>query len=179
MNNDDGIIVNGKKRRQRVDVFAIGPNNTLLAFSRGLDSYLEFPGGGIDAGEDIVTAGERELAEEAGWPATECKEVKVERLVYTAEAGSWLREIGFDEEEQYSMSCKVSSFKPDKRYATEEDELHFTLMPIDRILMELNNTVDTNKNIRSIKVAKHRIEVINKLFNIQKPYIIPTWKNWK
>lgn len=43
--------VHGKRRRHRVEVFAFGPNNTILANLDSKVNFPELPGGGIDGRE--------------------------------------------------------------------------------------------------------------------------------
>ena len=159
------IYVNDKKRRSRVEVFALGPNRTILAACKG-DGILPFmPGGGIDDNETVERAGARELEEETGWLAENHKEfVLPGNWVFSGPTDPWFDENHWDEEEHYSIFCNAVRFQPTARYGSEGDSDVFTLVPMRQVVNETKSALPS-LNPRLRFMAEFRLTVLEKLLN--------------
>lgn len=165
MNSEEVKIINGKKRRNRVEVFAIS-DSKILAYSKGINSYLELPGGAVNEGETIIEAGLRELAEEAGWPATNAKIINIPgEHVFIENENSWLKQHGVDEEVNSAISCNVTEFRPTQLYGSEDDSYKYTLLSIDQVISETINTFQNSTDKRGKYIAKYRLNVLQILLN--------------
>lgn len=181
MNNEEVILINGKRRRNRVEVFAFC-DNKLLAYSHGVNSYLELPGGGVNEGESIVDAGLRELAEEAGWPATDAKILSISGdSLFVENENSWLKQHGIDEEINSAITCNVKEFRPTEVYGSENDSYQYTLLPVDQVINETINTFQTTTDKRGKFIAKFRLNVLQHLLKVKINYTlehIPNYYKW-
>lgn len=134
--------VDGKKRRCRVEVFALGPNGTVLMASKERHTLPFMPGGGIDEGESIVEAGARELEEESGWLAQNHKEFSlVGNWVFQGEADAWFKEGGWEEEHSSAITCDAIRFEPNEKYGSEGDSDVFTLRPLEQLFQETQDAI--------------------------------------
>ena len=77
--NEKTVYIGDKKQRYRVEVIAMGPDNTILAASinNNTNGYIELPGGGVDVNESILRSAVREVQEEAGWTISNVRSLPV------------------------------------------------------------------------------------------------------
>lgn len=182
MAEENKLIIDDRTRRQRVEVFALGPNGTMLAFSHGINSYMELPGGGVNVGESIIEAGMRELAEESGWVATDPKILNVPgNWIFVEDENSWLKQNGYDEEESLSIVCHVDDFKPGQKFGSEGDALNYNLLSFNQVIEETRNTMNNTTDKRGKFIAEYRLKAMDQLYKLSlnlntqgKVY----WKNW-
>jgi 8-oxo-dGTP pyrophosphatase MutT (NUDIX family) len=182
MAEENKLIIDGRTRRQRVEVFALGENGTMLAFSHGVNSYMELPGGGVNEGETILQAGMRELAEESGWTATEPKILSVPGdCVFVEDENSWLKQNGYDEEESLAIVCHVNDFKPGQKFGSEGDALNYDLMSFNRVIEETRNTLNNTTDKRGKYIAAYRLKAMDQLYKLSLRLDTQSkiyWKNW-
>ena len=175
-------IVGGKKRRHRVEVFAIGPNDTILAASTGFNKLPELPGGGVDEGETNWDAGAREADEESGWVVWKPFQLMLNGdWVFKGSDCPWFNKAGWQEEENIAIICKAIKFGPTEHFGTEGDAQDFQLYPIQQILEETErfSTRDDISNRKRL-LAYFRIAVIKELQFMAKENSesAPSWRNW-
>lgn len=162
-------MVKGKKQRHRVEVFAIGPHATILAFSHGRGQMPELPGGGIDEGEDVVTAGLRETHEEAGWQVEAPKPLIIPgEWVYTVMGDSWLSREGWDEEKHFAMVCQALRFAPSPIYGCEGDDLKFKLLPFTQVFDDTASALEGRLHSNLRAVAEFRLAALRQLESLFK-----------
>jgi len=179
MSNEQILDINGKKRRTRVEVLAISDGKA-LAFSRGVNSYIELPGGGVDDGETAIEAAIRELAEEAGWVGANYRIIGVSgNWVFSETEASWMKEHGIDEEEQMCVICDAVEKRPTEAFGSEGDSLEYVLLPIERIISETLHDYQTTTDKRGRFISKHRLAIMNSLYNAQISIENrPNWYRW-
>ena len=176
------IIMNGKKRRQRIDIFSITDTNEILVALVGYDGYPELPGGGVDAGESLINAGMRELAEEAGWLATDPCILELEGdWVFKGKDDGWFNRDNWNEEENIALVCTAIRFEPTKAYGSEGDHFSFVLLPIEELIKTLEVYLTGNCTERRKLNALFRITVLKKLLVNNSASIknSPIWAKWK
>jgi 8-oxo-dGTP pyrophosphatase MutT (NUDIX family) len=174
---EKATIVGGKKRRHRVEVFAIGPNNTILALSKGYNELPEFPGGGVDIGESNSEAGKREADEESGWRTAQHVVIDVGDYVFQGKDCPWFNKDGWQEEENIAVMCKAIKFDPSPAYGSENDANEFRLYPINQIIDETEK-FSTREGVTDRKrlLAQFRLEVFKRILSLSKDK--PIWCNW-
>lgn len=159
-------LIGGTRRRSRVEVFALGPNNTILVSSKGMGNYPELPGGGVDEDESDESAGIRELEEEAGWLAVDPYVLNVMGdWVYRGKDDPWYNKDGWDEEENIAVICKAVRFAPDESYGSENDHHYFKLIPIDDLYKETEVSINSDCSKRRVLAARFRMMVLIALKN--------------
>lgn len=154
-------ILAGMRRRHRVENYALGPNDTLLASVR-LGAYPLLPAGGIGRGETPELAAVRETAEEAGWTASNPKVLPVTgEWVFRGPLPDWMIKDGWDEEDNTAVLSTAGEFKPDARYGSAGDEAVFKLVPRNLVISQteyaLNKgTLDSRRELQ----AKFRLAAL-------------------
>lgn len=129
--------VKDKKRRCRVEVFALGPGATALMASKGARALPYVPGGGIDEGESVIEAASRELQEESGWLAVNHRALPVPgEWVFKGTSDAWFKECGWEEEHNAASTCEAVRFAPNEKYGSEGDGDVFTLRPLEQLFDE-------------------------------------------
>jgi 8-oxo-dGTP pyrophosphatase MutT (NUDIX family) len=90
--------------------------------------YIDFPGGGVDDGEDIKEALKREAFEETGAVIGELKELGIIKTIWPADwAKNEKQRKRFEKykgDEMHFFTAKVIEFKDPKGDAKENDELN-------------------------------------------------------
>lgn len=168
----------GKRRRIRVEVLAFGENNTILAgklkTTHGV--FYDLPGGGIDAGETVVQAGLRELAEEAGWLVKDVHKLNTSKSFVFDGDTPWLKKKGFDQEETRYIVAKPIKFSPDEQYGKEGDNLDFSLVPIDEFIEDMLWNIEKCPKPNVKAFLGFRMVALKLLRNLEKGK--PLWLEW-
>jgi 8-oxo-dGTP pyrophosphatase MutT (NUDIX family) len=175
------ININGKKRRQRVEVFAIGKNNTVLVSLKGVGNYPELPGGGVDVGESLTAAGIRELEEESGWLAERPYQMNIPgNWIFRGKDDGWFNRDGWDEEENVAIVCDAIRFAPTDKYGSENDHHVFTLVAINKVIAETKKSITTATSERRRIAAEFRVKILTKVVenSIEEVLNKPQWTNW-
>ena len=159
-------IVNGKRRRSRVEVYVPGPDNAILAYIGSNLKMPELPGGGVDEHESIIEAGIRELAEEAGWKALAAKEITLPlSYLFSGKGSTWFEKQGLDEEIEHGIVCTSAKYMPDKRYNSEGDGRVFKLLPVGQVYKETRDALVWDMITPRLKViAEFRLAALEKLY---------------
>lgn len=160
------IMVEGKRRRQRVEVFALGEDNTILTSLKGPGIFPELPGGGVDDSDSFINAAMRELAEEAGWVAKDYSVMAVSGdWVFKGSDDPWFNKDGWNEEENIAVVCNVIAFHPDEQYGSEKDHHVFNLIPINELIKQTNLSINKDMSRRKSLTALHRLAVLKELLS--------------
>lgn len=186
MSEENVIVVDGKRRRQRVEVIVLGENNTVLGVQvncGGMNSYVELPGGGFNVDETLTEAGLREQAEEAGWIVIDPRPLCVPgNNIFVENDNSWLMQHGYDEEESYTLVCHAVMFKPTELYNSEGDAREYKLMDINQVYKETQDNANRSTDKRGRFISEYRLRAFKVLFNIQDEVCtenMPSWIKWK
>lgn len=155
------VIVNGKRRRYRIEVIAV-KNNCALYNTKAKYLSEMFPGGGMNLNESPEMAAIRETMEESGWI------VKDPHIL--SNDGSWLYTgndnwpgTTWDEELNIAVLCKADIYAPDTRFGDDSDQSVFYLKPIDAIISELKTHIMNAHNkhsVRDLLIAKIRLKAL-------------------
>jgi len=178
---ENAIIINGKKRRQRVEVFAVNKDDMILVAEKGYTAYPELPGGGVDIGESLVSAGMRELAEEAGWLAIDPKVMELpDQYIFSGKDDGWFNRDNWNEEENIAIVCTAIRFEPTKAYGSEDDHLQFTLIPIKKLIKNIEEFLLSDCTERKKVNATFRLAILKKILldNSEQIKNSPTWTSW-
>ena len=160
-------LVEGKKRRTRVEVFVFNKSRQLLCYMyprSGMPRLPELPGGGVDEGETPITAAMREVAEESGWRAKEFTPITVKTpSVYTDIANNWYVKDMWDEEEHIAVLAQAIAFLPDIRYGSENDGNKYVLTPVDLVIKETKLVLSKKVDSRTDVIGNWRLAVFDRL----------------
>lgn len=135
---DRVLLVDGARRRVRVELYALGPNGTLLASLK--DGEMgSLPGGGLMPLETVAMGAARENAEESGWTATRYRELAVpgSPWVYHGEMPGRLAEEGWDEEVQVAVVAIAGAYQPGPLYNAKGDARVFRLVPLSEVIARI------------------------------------------
>lgn len=156
---DEITIRNGLRFRSRVEVVAVSPCRQLILMTlNGWNGRVELPGGGVDEGENIYQAAERETMEEAGWTITDTMSMKHRSKwsTFQGKDSPWLAEQGFDGEDQYMVFAFAKQFSPTELYKGEGDGHHFGLYGIEHLTKQIAEDIFYFENqIGGSKVTRH------------------------
>ncbi len=175
------VLAEGRRQRHRVEVFAISPDNKVLATSTAINGYLELPGGGINANEDALAAAIRETEEEAGWTVINPRLIEVRgNWGYSAPEGSWLKHNGYDEEVNFVVACDAVEFKPKENFRSEGDGRTHELLPIEQIVKETVYGMNDSDDTRVKLLGQLRLSAIKILFGEQQVQLesLPLYSKW-
>ena len=173
---------NGTKRRYRVEVFALGPDNTILACPNGWVEFPDLPGGGVDKNETPELAGMRELREESGWLADNFKYLNIPgEWIFRGQDDPWFNKDGWNEEVYIPVICNAINFAPCELYGSEGDALEFKLLPIEQIKKETEDALNEGLSTRKQIMMKFRLAVFKELesntINVSQESIKPFYFN--
>jgi len=158
-------LIDGKKRRTRVEVFALTEDNMILVAKLPPDNLPCLPGGGVDKDEIVLAAAVRETAEEAGWVITDPRVCAPSGLstLYIVDEQGWLRSIGIEEELQVAVVAKAKEFAPDNRYASEGDGMVFEKWTIDELIEKTYKAINDGLGSHWAFVYHFRIEILKQI----------------
>lgn len=181
--DEQTFLVNGRRRRVRVEVIASIANSKILASSAVHVGYVELPGGGMDKGENPIQTAEREGREEAGWTLCNLKVYETsDAYVYVAPEGSWLKENNYDEESTCFVIGNVTKYSPTNDLNSQGDAARYELLPIDQVIRETKEVIEANKDERGVHIAKARLTVLEDLFGKSRPVVEhlkpPLYEKW-
>lgn len=130
MNPRYGESVDPKQTyRKRPGAYVILPLGGAILLTHQVDPVPEFqlPGGGIDAGEQILPALHREVAEETGWSITNIKRVSFyRRFVYMPEYDLWAEKL-----------CTIFAARPVRRISDPTEPGHTAHFVPKRLALEI------------------------------------------
>lgn len=175
------VLVDGRRQRHRVEVFAISSDGKVLATSTAVNGYLELPGGGINVDEDPLQAAVRETEEEAGWVVANPRLLEIRgNWSYPAPDGSWLKHNGYDEEVNFVVVCDAVEFKPKQNYRSEGDGRAHELLPIEQIVKETVYGMNECDDSRVKLLGQLRLRAIKLLFGEQQVQVesLPLLYKW-
>lgn len=171
-------IIDGKRRRYRVEVFVLGDNNTILASLKGLGNYPELPGGGLDEGESLTEAGLRETREEAGWSAIAPTVLDVPgNWLFAGSDDAWFNRCGWNEEQQLAVVCTADMFAPTHEYGSEGDSHEFDLVPIPELIAHTEEMLKNELTPRRRFLALFRLAALKRIS--ERTLVIESYPNWK
>ena len=128
-------FVNGQVYQYRPGVYAILPRNksVLLTHQEEPKPEIQLPGGGIDAGENPVTALHREVFEETGWKIANPRRLGAfRRFTYMEEYDMWAEKI-----------CHIYWAMPVRPHGSPREAGHTALwLPPDDAYQALENDGD-------------------------------------
>lgn len=157
-------IVNGKRRRTRVDVFAIAGNLILAEYNSKLDTF-NIPGGGLDKDSTILDTAIREAMEESGWVCSNpyiVVDIKSNTL-FTGISDRWYHECGWNEEIQVPVICYPLKYKPNDTYKGQNDAGVYGLYLITNVLNSYIKELEIGEvEERKAIQLRIRIEVLTK-----------------
>ena len=157
-------IINGRHRRLRVEVFALGPHGTILADMKDSEKCPVLPGGAIDGDETPEEAGMREMAEESGWTARNARVMPVpEDSVFSGPEDSWFTRDGWHEESTTIVLAQAVAFRPTSLYGSEGDSGAYKLVPINSVIEQTRSAIHTGMASRKKFHAEFRIKALNAL----------------
>jgi len=175
--NEKVSYVNNKKRRHRVAIFALGPNNTILASMSGYGGGPELPGGAVDKNESNVAAGLREVAEESGWECSGAFELTLQGdWTFKGKDDGWFNSDGWQEEENIPIICNAIDFKPTTAYDSAHDALVFKLEPIDKVIAGIEKITAEGISERYTNKNKFILYVLGYILDMAKTK--PNWMSW-
>lgn len=170
--DEETFLVNGKRRRVRVEVIASIANTKILASAAKHVGYVELPGGGMDKGENPIQTAEREGREEAGWTLCNLKVYETsDQYVYEAPEGSWLKDNNYDEESTCFVIGNVTKYSPTNELNSQGDAARYELLPIDQVIRETKEVIEANLDERGVHIAKARLIVLEDLFGKARPVV--------
>lgn len=122
-----------KRYVRRPGVYAILPRDgdLLLTFQGDPHFEIQLPGGGIDPGEQPITALHREVFEETGWRIAAPRRLGAfRRFTYMPEYDLWAEKI-----------CHIYLARPARRLGppTEPDHVELWLAPADAVELLAND----------------------------------------
>jgi 8-oxo-dGTP pyrophosphatase MutT (NUDIX family) len=142
----DVLVKEGKreKLRRRVEVFIIDKNDKILA-GKSKDGVPIFPGGGIDKGETINQAANRESMEEVGLSIKNIKGVGVspKNILWGDKLKRWMndsRDRNFDGSRTYYRIANVDK-KDSSILGKDGDEMKAKFVGIDKLRKTLKKVL--------------------------------------
>jgi 8-oxo-dGTP pyrophosphatase MutT (NUDIX family) len=164
--NEATVMSQGRRQRHRVEVIAIGPDNTILATPIEINGYIELPGGGVDQNETLEQAAIRETEEEAGWRIANPRVLEVRgEWGYIAGDHSWLKENGYDEEVNFVVVCDAVAFSPKENFKSEGDGRTHHLLSLAQVIKETKQGMISCPEERVILLGNLRLAALKQLFN--------------
>ncbi len=125
-------LKSGQVYRHRPGVYAILPLNgrLLVTFQAEPKPEVQFPGGGIDPGENPVQALHREVFEETGWHIAAPRRLGAyRRYAYMPEYDMWAEKV-----------CHIFTARPVRRHGPPSEPGHTALwLTVEEALAELAN----------------------------------------
>lgn len=179
--NEHIELINGKRRRTRIDVLAISVDGmrVLVQYNQQKDIY-DFPGGGLDKNDTIGQTAIREAAEEAGWVCTNPIEMNVSSCTLFKDADDrYYHEQGWDEELQVPVLCNAIQYQPRSAYNSEADAGVFELKLINEVLAGCQRELErVDTKLRRKIQLQIRIEILAKQFDSIKETKSTAYLKW-
>ena len=119
----------GQKYRLRPGAYAIleRKGQILLTHQSEPIPEVQLPGGGIDAGEQVIPALHREIAEETGWRVGNLRRIGAyRRFTYMPEYDLWAEKL-----------CRVFCGRPSRRLGAPIEDHHLALWAAPEVAVEL------------------------------------------
>ncbi len=122
-------VRSGRKYRLRPGAYAIleRQGQILLTHQSEPVPEVQLPGGGIDAGEQVIPALHREIAEETGWRVGRLRRIGAyRRFTYMPEYGLWAEKL-----------CHVYFGRPNVRLGPPSEPHHLAFWASPEVALDL------------------------------------------